>query len=81
LILGFLFYQLDMNQLGATESVGLMFFTLIFANLSALAASPVFFLNDRATLYRERDSSTYHSLIYLLSIVLPEILLAFISCV
>ena len=78
LILGFLFYQLDMNQLGATESVGLMFFVMIFANLSALAAIPGFF-EDRATFYRERDSGTYYSLTYLLSIVIPDIPLTCIS--
>ena len=78
LILGFLFYQLEMNQLGASESVGLMFFVMIFANLSALAAIPGFF-EDRATFYRERDSGTYYSITYLLSIILPDIPFTFIS--
>jgi ATP-binding cassette, subfamily G (WHITE), member 2, PDR len=80
LLLGFLFFQLPHDQLGAQEIVGLIFFAVLFANLGALAAIPGFF-EDRATYYRERDSGCYYSINYLLSIVLSELPLQILGAI
>lgn len=72
LLLGFLFFQLPRDQLGATTTVGLIFFAVLFANLGALAAIPGFF-EDRATFYRERDSGNYYSITYLASVIIADL--------
>lgn len=72
LLLGFLFFQMPHDQIGATESVGLIFFAVLFANLGALAAIPGFF-EDRATFYRERDSGSYYAFTYLASVILADL--------
>mmetsp|Transcript_21709 Transcript_21709/g.32220 ORF Transcript_21709/g.32220 Transcript_21709/m.32220 type:complete len:1460 (+) Transcript_21709:30-4409(+) len=78
LLLGFLFFQLSDDLLGAQEVVGLIFFAVLFANLGALAAIP-FFFEDRAVYYRERDSGCYYSITYLLSIIIVELPLILMS--
>eukprot|EP00013_Stygamoeba_regulata_P024380 CAMPEP_0177644642 /NCGR_PEP_ID=MMETSP0447-20121125/8799_1 /TAXON_ID=0 /ORGANISM="Stygamoeba regulata, Strain BSH-02190019" /LENGTH=1447 /DNA_ID=CAMNT_0019147021 /DNA_START=201 /DNA_END=4544 /DNA_ORIENTATION=+ len=71
LLLGLLFFQLSDGQVAAQETVGLIFFSVLFANLGALSSIPGIF-EDRAVFYRERGAGCYYSFSYLISVVFSD---------
>lgn len=59
LIVGSLFYNINTNTSGAFSRGGVLFFTLMFNSLSAMAEVPNYFL-DRAIVLKQKGYSFYH---------------------
>jgi len=79
LILGSLFWQLDFSTTGARNRVSLIFFTIVFAGLGAVASIPSLF-EQRSVFYREKPAFL-RPIAYFVSIFTAEIPLVFVSSV
>jgi ABC-type multidrug transport system permease subunit len=63
---------MDNDQAGALQRAGLIYFSILIANLLGIQLKAKIIL-ERPFLYRERASLTYSSIIYLLNIFLVEV--------
>lgn len=60
-LLGTLFLRLDLDQIGATQRITIIFFSIAIGSLIGYTMIPTC-AADRAVYYREKDSGTYHPL-------------------
>lgn len=72
LVMGTLFLQSNLSQRGASNRISLIYWSLLFANLTAISSIPKL-LAERPVYYRERASATYHSLAYTFTTILIEL--------
>lgn len=77
LVLGTLYFQLDFSTIGARNRVSLIFFTIVFAGLGAVASIPSL-IEQRSVFYREKPAFL-RPVAYFVSIYTAEIPLVFVS--
>eukprot|EP00004_Rigifila_ramosa_P022572 TRINITY_DN6181_c0_g1_i2.p1 TRINITY_DN6181_c0_g1~~TRINITY_DN6181_c0_g1_i2.p1 ORF type:complete len:1409 (+),score=349.19 TRINITY_DN6181_c0_g1_i2:379-4227(+) len=78
IIIGTMFFQLKDDQQGARNRVSLLFFSILFAILSAVGSIPLI-ISDRNVYYRDRQAGAYRPSAYWLAQSIVELPFAFLS--
>ncbi|KAM9966535.1 hypothetical protein ACTFIR_006755 [Dictyostelium discoideum] len=80
LILGSLFYGLDLNQTDGNNRSGLIFFSLLFIVFSGMGAIAILF-EQREVFYIQKDGKYYKTFAFFLSLIFSEIPIALLETV
>lgn len=79
LIFGTLFYNRPHDTLGAGERFAVLFFSSLYASLTAFAYLPMVFI-QRPIFYRERSERMYRTATYAIGYIASDIPMIFLGC-
>ena len=78
LLIGTLFWQMGLDQLGGTNRISLMFFCITFTAMGAVASLPQV-VEERRIFYHQRASHFFRTISYFLSSLVMDIPLSFLE--